>query len=442
MDTLNVIIHYYNYIVTAYYSNVKTETNVIVFHFATRSFILGHPEEVERTASKPSLFSTSGQVEASGNSILSDLENTGSTKAASSPALHKPRRMALMLTLVVLAAVATTLAYHKKPINTQGSSSTAVVFSDIVAPSKPPELIAATTTTIAIPTENKPAKSKLLEPKPAASKSTEQFPAIATVLATEDATKATGLAALIVDDPIEKPKAKYAQEQSEDKTKIENKIKNEDKTVSPKIASESSPKKESGFVKSVNTASVNAQENKPSSTHKNTSASKILAQNNADTTAKKHGTIPPTPAHAADQVIAANPTHTANRVSTTHHPVDKAKPIKLAALTRDQTADSDVALLSAIVAHDSESTAAPVKTNAKVRAGAKQANKAKAAEPVNTDIVERKPEDSTESLLLRCKQLGFLEGGLCRWRICSGRQDTDTACSTPEHSAKIPGMGG
>jgi hypothetical protein len=31
-------------------------------------------------------------------------------------------------------------------------------------------------------------------------------------------------------------------------------------------------------------------------------------------------------------------------------------------------------------------------------------------------------------LLQRCKQLGMIEGMLCRARICSGRWDSDPAC--------------
>ncbi|MGK5080932.1 hypothetical protein [Janthinobacterium sp. HLX7-2] len=69
--------------------------------------------------------------------------------------------------------------------------------------------------------------------------------------------------------------------------------------------------------------------------------------------------------------------------------------------------DSDVALLTAMVAHAhrQEGTAAPVR-----------------------DVVLRKEEEETASLLQRCKQLGLIEGMLCRSRICSGRWDSDSAC--------------
>ncbi|MBB5610126.1 MULTISPECIES: hypothetical protein [unclassified Janthinobacterium] len=70
--------------------------------------------------------------------------------------------------------------------------------------------------------------------------------------------------------------------------------------------------------------------------------------------------------------------------------------------------DGDVALLTAMVAH------------AHRQDGGR-------AEPLR-DVVVRKEEEETVSLLQRCKQLGLIEGMLCRSRICSGRWDSDPAC--------------
>lgn len=67
------------------------------------------------------------------------------------------------------------------------------------------------------------------------------------------------------------------------------------------------------------------------------------------------------------------------------------------------TGDSDVTLLAAIVAHGQR------------------------AEPLR-DVVLRKDEEETASLLQRCRQLGLIEGMLCRARICAGRWDSDPAC--------------
>ncbi len=70
-------------------------------------------------------------------------------------------------------------------------------------------------------------------------------------------------------------------------------------------------------------------------------------------------------------------------------------------------ADSDVVLLTALVAH---------------------ANSGRAASESNRDVMLRKDSDSTATLLQRCKQLGMIEGMLCRSRICAGSWDSDLAC--------------
>lgn len=75
--------------------------------------------------------------------------------------------------------------------------------------------------------------------------------------------------------------------------------------------------------------------------------------------------------------------------------------------------DTDVALLTALVAHAGQpATITPERSR---------------------DVVERHDNDSTASLLARCKQLGLIEGMLCRSRICAGRWDSDAACRAPNH---------
>ena len=75
--------------------------------------------------------------------------------------------------------------------------------------------------------------------------------------------------------------------------------------------------------------------------------------------------------------------------------------------------DTDVALLTALVAHAAKPAAVlPERSR---------------------DVVERQEGDSTAQLLARCKQLGLIEGMLCRSRICSGRWDADPACNAPAH---------
>lgn len=75
--------------------------------------------------------------------------------------------------------------------------------------------------------------------------------------------------------------------------------------------------------------------------------------------------------------------------------------------------DTDVALLAALVAHSG-----------------KPAN---VTPERSRDVVERQDGDTTAQLLARCKQLGLIEGMLCRSRICSGRWDADPACNAPSH---------
>ncbi|MYM25288.1 hypothetical protein GTP46_21900 [Duganella sp. FT135W] len=75
--------------------------------------------------------------------------------------------------------------------------------------------------------------------------------------------------------------------------------------------------------------------------------------------------------------------------------------------------DTDVALLTALVAHASKpATVTPERPR---------------------DVVERQEGDTTTQLLARCKQLGLIEGMLCRSRICSGRWENDAACRAPSH---------
>jgi hypothetical protein len=84
-----------------------------------------------------------------------------------------------------------------------------------------------------------------------------------------------------------------------------------------------------------------------------------------------------------------------------------------AAAPAAHSADTDVILLTALVAHTGKPAAV--------------------APDRNRDIVERHEGDSTAQLLARCKQLGLIEGMLCRSRICSGRWEADAACRAPAH---------
>lgn len=118
--------------------------------------------------------------------------------------------------------------------------------------------------------------------------------------------------------------------------------------------------------------------------------------------------------HAATIVNDAGPASPLAAPAGTNTPRKAPPPLRQAATrapaprpAATAPGDSDVALLTAMVAHAhrQEGTAAPVR-----------------------DVVLRKEEEETASLLQRCKQLGMIEGMLCRSRICSGRWDSDPAC--------------
>jgi hypothetical protein len=128
----------------------------------------------------------------------------------------------------------------------------------------------------------------------------------------------------------------------------------------------------------------------------------------------------PTPTPAPVTSTAAT-THAVAKNSTSDNPSAGAttarSPVAVAAASRGKVAaapnDTDVALLAALVAHAGKpSVVAPERSR---------------------DIVERQEGDSTADLLARCKQLGLIEGMLCRSRICSGRWDSDATCRAPAH---------
>lgn len=93
--------------------------------------------------------------------------------------------------------------------------------------------------------------------------------------------------------------------------------------------------------------------------------------------------------------------------------------------------DRDVRLLAALVASTKDiapKKSSRLKTHSKVTSDGKNSNVKD--DDRNQDIVERKPGDSTASLLNRCKKLGVIEGEFCRWRICSNRWDSDPDCKS------------
>ncbi|MCP2008836.1 hypothetical protein [Duganella violaceipulchra] len=124
---------------------------------------------------------------------------------------------------------------------------------------------------------------------------------------------------------------------------------------------------------------------------------------------------PPHTLASSEAPHAAGPAHRqAGAASTAAAPAARLPVARPAvAATAAAPGDTDVALLAALVAHS---------------------NKPAAVLPERSrDVVERQEGDSTAQLLARCKQLGLIEGMLCRSRICSGRWDADPACNAPSH---------
>lgn len=73
--------------------------------------------------------------------------------------------------------------------------------------------------------------------------------------------------------------------------------------------------------------------------------------------------------------------------------------------------DPDVALLTALVAHGGQpGSTTPERSR---------------------EVVMRADGDHTAALLARCRQLGLIEGLLCRSRICAGSWESDPACRAP-----------
>jgi hypothetical protein len=117
------------------------------------------------------------------------------------------------------------------------------------------------------------------------------------------------------------------------------------------------------------------------------------------------------------RTVAATPrtaTPVARAAATTATPAVRTAATTAAGQAATTSAgDTDVTLLTALMAHTRKPAAV---TPERPR-----------------DVVERQEGDTTAQLLARCKQLGLIEGMLCRSRICSGRWEADAACRAPSH---------
>ncbi|GAB3554496.1 hypothetical protein GCM10027343_42540 [Noviherbaspirillum agri] len=105
--------------------------------------------------------------------------------------------------------------------------------------------------------------------------------------------------------------------------------------------------------------------------------------------------------------------------------------------TKTTGKDKDVDLIAALLNHVSSGSKAPppegkrkaTVTSAGTRASSSGAGMRREQKGgVNRDVVIAGPGETTESLVNRCRALGFFEGELCRLRICSGMWGKDAAC--------------
>ncbi|WP_394777957.1 hypothetical protein [Undibacterium sp.] len=340
---------------------------------------MGSPEEAKRGPSKPSLLSTSDDTNTASNpgkSILSDLENGGKAKPVSKH-ISKPvkpaskRGWAVALAAIVAVGAGAAALLHGNAENAPRASIAAVAAAPVQAATPKTEVVP-------VATEAAPPSAAYVASTASAvatTVATAEAPA-STVHSDEDTGKVSGLAALIVDDPVE-AKTKKADDAPANTT-----------AVRPAAVAVASKK------------AIAAKE-------KSRASATTLAAHDAKEKSRK------AQAKAVAHATAKAP--------------EKAKP-KSPAI--NPANDSDIALLTAIVAHEKAEPFASLQSTA----GSSRKTK---PDGRNRDIVERKAGDTTESLLQRCKRLGSLEGDLCRSRICAGHWDTDAACSVSSNPAKV-----
>ena len=147
------------------------------------------------------------------------------------------------------------------------------------------------------------------------------------------------------------------------------------------------------------------------------------------------GQMPPKP-------ISIRKTDTLNVAEKGNSPRTKARPIETAAASskvaaRGSGRDKDVDLIAALLSHVSSSSKASVGEGAKERLSASNTARTLSAGGTtkrerkavsNRDVVTQASGESTESLVARCRALGFIEGELCRVRVCSGLWGKDPGC--------------
>lgn len=153
--------------------------------------------------------------------------------------------------------------------------------------------------------------------------------------------------------------------------------------------------------------------------------------------------------------VSAQPTHNAEKVSSAADTQGKPAPEKKIGSKKREakkheaktmasgssgmkkekngSKDKDVDLIAALLSHVVHSRAGSASEKGSGISGVSTVSK-RAQEPAR-DIVLQSSGESTESLVRRCQNLGFLEGQLCRIRICSGLWGVDPACPKSVNSS-------
>jgi hypothetical protein len=345
---------------------------------ANWSVELESSKDESKKAAKPSLFGAAEDPASNGaarSGILTELENgtkpgTGNGRTLSGQS--RSGRWKLPVAGAVAAALVTgavALAY----IDGDKPGAQAEAHGPITAlqTEKPAEKITAS--------------KDASQPAAASSADASQEAVAIAKVGEEEGANAAGLAALIVNEPAEAPKESKNKELSKElfgsDTNAGASAKASVAASTQTVASLADKREEKAKTAHASHASAHAQ-----------LASKDKKHEPAKVVAQAHGNAKSQAAGAAKQSQRA--------------PVN----------------DSDVALLAAIVAHDKGRFSASDDKADSVRSTAIKAR----------DIVERKPGDSTESLLQRCKRLGSPEGDLCRTRICSGQWSAEPSCTVAD----------
>lgn len=354
-------------------------------------------EEMQRSPSQPSLLSTSKDAEVTNNRILSVLDSGAKVQSKPNGSRHSLLRGVLLVGFLCLGGAGAWMIYHDTNAPTAGHSSIIVNDQSARQASKP---------TLALP----------LTPLPANPLS--------------ESAKEVQVATIVNEpNPIESSKP------AKDKSITSN----EEATSKLNTKGILSEALEAGITPQPS-ALKNVVELSDKPDHKMKPAKPETLVKSGDIGQIK--TVTPPKENALKPVALVKPDDKSDNKSLARHSKTSAKPKSVEAKVNG---DSDVNLLEAIVAHSTGKEADLVAANAEKKSSA-TSNHQKAATKKsqasqrentksgarNTDIVERKPGDTTEGLLQRCRQLGFFEGELCRWRICSGLWSVDAACKSQQ----------